>query len=324
MRTWPHEKGRRCSEGPVWAPVSGGPAVVGKNVYLLDRDEKVGDTLRVLDLASGKEQWTFAYEAPGSFMFAGSRTTPTVDGELVYTVGPMQGIWHAISTKTRTPAWRKNIWKDFGGAAELPRWGIRAESAHLRRSADRRDSDRRGRRRGRRQADRRAQGQSAALAGSSGLRDALDRQASRRGPVRHGEHVLPSVAARNAKDGSVNDLDLRSGKRVELCQPGVHHPGEAVDAGEGRVLSHGRLRRGLGDDQGGAEGRLNLRRVRALRTRTLAPTPSRPSCTRATSTALHDQRAERRTRRDEHGPPDRRRPTSSRRSSAAARSSPTA
>jgi hypothetical protein len=27
--------------------------------------------------------------APGSFMFAGSRTTPTVDGEHVYTVGPM-------------------------------------------------------------------------------------------------------------------------------------------------------------------------------------------------------------------------------------------
>ena len=83
---------------------------------LLDRDEKVGDTLRVLDLASGKELWTFAYDAPGSFMFAGSRTTPTVDGELVYTVGPM-GDLHAISTKTRKPAWRKNIWKDFGGGA---------------------------------------------------------------------------------------------------------------------------------------------------------------------------------------------------------------
>ena len=84
---------------------------------MLDRDEKVGDTLRVLDLASGKELWTFAYEAPGSFMFAGSRTTPTVDGEHVYTVGPM-GDLHAINTKTRKPSWHKNIWKDFGGGAD--------------------------------------------------------------------------------------------------------------------------------------------------------------------------------------------------------------
>ncbi len=122
LRTWPQE-------GPkvLWA-VSlgagfGGPAVSGGNVYLLDRDEKVGDTLRVLELASGKELWTFAYDAPGSFMFAGSRTTPTVDGDHVYTVGPM-GDLHAISTKTRKPAWRTNIWKDFGGGAELPRWAI--------------------------------------------------------------------------------------------------------------------------------------------------------------------------------------------------------
>ena len=90
---------------------------------LLDRDEKVGDTLRVLDLASGKELWTFAYDAPGIFMFAGSRTTPTLDREHVYTVGPM-GDLHAINTKSRKPTWRANIWKDFGGGAELPRWAI--------------------------------------------------------------------------------------------------------------------------------------------------------------------------------------------------------
>jgi outer membrane protein assembly factor BamB len=56
-------------------------------------------------------------------MFAGSRTTPTLDGELVYTVGPM-GDLYAISTKTQKPVWQKNIWKDFGGEAELPRWAI--------------------------------------------------------------------------------------------------------------------------------------------------------------------------------------------------------
>lgn len=122
LRPWPEGGPKVLWTVPVGAGF-GGPAVSGGNVYLLDRDENVGDTLRVLDLATGKEQWTFAYEARGAFMFAGSRTTPTVDGEHVYTVGPM-GDLYAISTKTRKPAWQKNIWKDFGGDAELPRWAI--------------------------------------------------------------------------------------------------------------------------------------------------------------------------------------------------------
>ena len=122
LRTWPEEGPKVLWTIPVGAGF-GGPAISGGNVYLLDRDEAVGDKLRVLDVASGKELWTYAYNAPGRFMFAGSRTTPTVDGGHVYTVGPM-GDLHAISIKTRKPAWTKNIWKDFGGAAELPRWGI--------------------------------------------------------------------------------------------------------------------------------------------------------------------------------------------------------
>lgn len=122
LRAWPEEGPKVLWTLPLNAGF-GGPAVSDGRVYLLDRDESVGDKLRVLDLASGKELWTFAYNAPGRFMFAGSRTTPTIDGEYVYTVGPM-GDLHAISTKTQKPVWQKNIWKEFGGAAELPRWGI--------------------------------------------------------------------------------------------------------------------------------------------------------------------------------------------------------
>jgi outer membrane protein assembly factor BamB len=122
LRSWPKEGPRVLWSVPMEAGF-GGPAVGGGRVYLLDRDEKVGDKLRVLDLASGRELWTFAYPSPGAFMFAGSRTTPTLDGEFVYTVGPM-GDLYAISTKTQKPVWQKNIWKDFGGDAELPRWAI--------------------------------------------------------------------------------------------------------------------------------------------------------------------------------------------------------
>jgi outer membrane protein assembly factor BamB len=122
LRAWPPEGPKVLWSAPLSAGF-GGPAVGAGKVYLLDRDEKVGDTLRVFDLATGKELWTFAYDAPGSFMFAGSRTTPTLDGEYVYTVGPM-GDLYAINTASRKPVWQKNIWKDFGGASELPRWAI--------------------------------------------------------------------------------------------------------------------------------------------------------------------------------------------------------
>jgi outer membrane protein assembly factor BamB len=122
LRTWPAAGPKQLWTVPV-KPGFGGPAVAGGKVYLLDRDEAVGDTLRVFDLATGKEDWTYAYPAAGQFMFAGSRTTPTVDGNLVYTSGPL-GDLHAIDIKTRKPIWRKNIWKEFGGGTELPRWAV--------------------------------------------------------------------------------------------------------------------------------------------------------------------------------------------------------
>ena len=118
LRTWP-------KEGPkvLWtAPLGngfGGPAVSAGKVYLLDRDDKVGDTLRVYDLSSGKELWSFAYAAPGKVEFPGSRTIPTVDGDRVYTVG-MVGDLYCFSTATQKPVWHKNIWTDFGGGSGVP------------------------------------------------------------------------------------------------------------------------------------------------------------------------------------------------------------
>lgn len=42
----------------------GGPVVKGRRVYLLDRDDAKGETLRCLDLADGKELWQFAMTLP--------------------------------------------------------------------------------------------------------------------------------------------------------------------------------------------------------------------------------------------------------------------
>ena len=242
LRTWPQEGPKVLWSVPMGAGF-GGPAVSGGNVYVLDRDEKVGDTLRVLDLASGKEQWTFAYEAPGSFMFAGSRTTPTVDGEYVYTVGPM-GDLHAVSTKTRKPAWRKNIWKDFGGAAELPRWGIvqnpliygdllivapqTAEAGVV--AYDKLTGA--------------LKWKSVALSGIPGyVTPSIVKVAGEDQLVMI---TLPWAAAATPGTGaSMAWIPERQGA-VNLWQLAVHHPGpQAVDAGEGRVLITGAYGAGL-------------------------------------------------------------------------------
>lgn len=100
----------------------GGPVVKDGKVYLLDRDDKVGDKLRCLDLSNGKELWSFSYEAPGSVMFPGSRSVPTLDGNKIYTCGPY-GNLYCIDLNTHKPIWNKNIWTDFGGG-EIPRWAI--------------------------------------------------------------------------------------------------------------------------------------------------------------------------------------------------------
>ena len=121
LRSWPKEGPKVLWTVPIGIGY-GGPAVSDGKVYLLDRDEKVGDNLRCFELSSGKELWNFAYDAPGGFQHPGSRTTPTIDGNYVYTCGP-QGDLYCIHTGTHKPVWNKNIWKDFGGD-QLPRWGI--------------------------------------------------------------------------------------------------------------------------------------------------------------------------------------------------------
>jgi outer membrane protein assembly factor BamB len=233
LRTWPAEGPKVLWTAPL-GPGFGGPAVTDGKVYLLDRDEQVGDTLRVFDLSSGKELWTFPYAAPGTFMYAGSRTTPAVDGDRVYTNGPL-GDLYCIDTKTHKPVWHKNVWKDFGGG-ELPRWAIvqhpliygnlvivAAQTSQAGVVAyDKLTGE--------------LKWKSAPLSGTPGyVSPTLVK-------VGGEDHVVMAMASvgrgRVAKDGSVNGLDPRTGKVLWTymnwqCPIPVPQP---VDAGEGRVL----------------------------------------------------------------------------------------
>ena len=121
LRTWPQQ-------GPevLWtAPIGigyGGPVIKEGKAYLLDRDDTVGDKLRCFDLTTGKELWSFGYDAPGAVMFPGSRSIPTIDGNKIYTVGPY-GSLYCIDLDTHKPVWNTNVWTDYGGG-EIPKWAI--------------------------------------------------------------------------------------------------------------------------------------------------------------------------------------------------------
>jgi outer membrane protein assembly factor BamB len=121
LRSWP-------KDGPkvLWT-ISlgagyGGAAVSDGKVYVLDRIDNEKDALKCLDLLTGKEQWSYTYDAPGRVQHPGSRSTPTIDGKYVYTCGSF-GDLYCFDRDTHEPVWNKNIWKDYDSGSG-PRWAI--------------------------------------------------------------------------------------------------------------------------------------------------------------------------------------------------------
>ena len=100
----------------------GGAAISQGKVYVLDRSGETGDILRVLDLKTGKQDWTFAYDAPGKLDRGGSRSVPTVDGNYIYVCGSF-GHFHCVDKRTHKVVWSKNVWTDYSNEG-VPRWGI--------------------------------------------------------------------------------------------------------------------------------------------------------------------------------------------------------
>ena len=121
LRSWP-ESGPEVLWTVPLGEGFGGPAVSKGKVYVYDRVDDRANVLRCLDLLTGKEEWTFSYEAPGSVSYDGSRSVPAIDGSRVY-VCDVFGNFHCIDTKTRKALWKKNIWTDFS-KKEIPKWAI--------------------------------------------------------------------------------------------------------------------------------------------------------------------------------------------------------
>jgi outer membrane protein assembly factor BamB len=133
------------AQGPLlrWSvPVGGGyagPAVVDGRVYVTDRQLKEGAsdpadpfargeipaTERVLCLqeTDGQVLWTHEYECPYTVSYpAGPRTTPVVDGDVVYTLGA-EGHLNCLQVADGGVVWAKELKKAYQLKAS-PIWGF--------------------------------------------------------------------------------------------------------------------------------------------------------------------------------------------------------
>jgi outer membrane protein assembly factor BamB len=119
-RSWPADGPKVLWTVPL-GPGYGGAAIRKGKVYLMDRVDRQKDVLRCLDLETGKEGWNFSYEAPGAIDHDGSRSTPAVTDEYVFTIGPF-GHLHCIDGNTHQAVWKKDLVSDFVG--KPPRWAV--------------------------------------------------------------------------------------------------------------------------------------------------------------------------------------------------------
>jgi len=91
-----------------------GVAVVGDRIYTMG-DKDGAQLVFALRKADGRVAWSARVGPAWSSDAGGPRTTPVVDGELVYAIGT-DGDLVALDSATGKERWRKSLPRDFGGS----------------------------------------------------------------------------------------------------------------------------------------------------------------------------------------------------------------
>lgn len=93
------------------------PAIVGDRIYVISNKGTENEFVQALDTKDGKQVWSTTIGKVGPNQgpqYPGSRTTPTVDGELLIALGS-DGDLACLETKTGKIRWQKNFRADFSG-----------------------------------------------------------------------------------------------------------------------------------------------------------------------------------------------------------------
>lgn len=117
LQTWP-------TEGPklVWqaGDIDDGystPAVVGDRIYLISNRGMDDEFVQALSTSDGSQIWSTTIGKVGPNQgpqYPGSRSTPTVEGEVLYALGS-DGDLACLETASGKVRWKKSLRSDFGG-----------------------------------------------------------------------------------------------------------------------------------------------------------------------------------------------------------------
>ena len=95
-----------------------GPSVAGGKVFVIDH-KAAEDVVRAIDVATGKDVWTYSYEDKKAANYGFSQSTPLVLAGKVYVNGRL-GLVTCLDEKTGKKVWDKDIRATFNG--KKPRW----------------------------------------------------------------------------------------------------------------------------------------------------------------------------------------------------------
>jgi outer membrane protein assembly factor BamB len=119
--SWPKEGLKRVWKAEVGAGYGTVSVSQGRLYVMGNTADK--DTVYCLEAGTGKETWKFTYDcvAKDPNGYHGVRSTPSVDGDLVFTTS-RQGHLFCLSATEGKVKWAKEFGKDFGG--KTPTWGF--------------------------------------------------------------------------------------------------------------------------------------------------------------------------------------------------------
>ena len=120
LEKWPEAGAARLWEAPCGVGYASFSVAKGRVYTMGNVEEK--DTVFCFDAETGKVRWAYEYPCPSKDPngYHGTRCTPTVEADRVYTVS-RAGQLFCIDNTTGTVKWAKDFKKEFGGVA--PHWG---------------------------------------------------------------------------------------------------------------------------------------------------------------------------------------------------------
>lgn len=115
---WPQEGPRLVWQVNAIGDGYGSPAIVGERIYLLSNEGIENEFVQALDVKDGRQIWAQRIGNVGNPdqqpPFPAARSTPTIDGELLYAFSS-DGDLACLETATGRIRWQKNVRREYGG-----------------------------------------------------------------------------------------------------------------------------------------------------------------------------------------------------------------